>query len=69
MRLSFLTFGLLALGAIANPVKEDSSTTVEVAEKVACDGSHFIVSVQRYSLSHSKTDLVEKTMSDKIQEN
>jgi len=47
MRLSFLTFGLLALGAIANPVKEDTSTTVEVAEKVACDGSHFIVSVQR----------------------
>jgi hypothetical protein len=69
MRLSFLSFGLLALGAIANPVKEDSSTTVEVAEKVACDGSHFIVSVQRYCPLLSKLTLVEQTMSDKIQEN
>jgi len=47
MRLSFLSFGLLALRAMASSVKEDSSMTVEVAEKVSCDGSHFIVSVQR----------------------
>lgn len=49
MRLPFLSsLALLAFGAvIATPVKEESSTSVGVVEAVSCEGSHFIVSVQR----------------------
>jgi hypothetical protein len=45
-------FGLLALGSVASPLREESSVSVEVAEDVVADGSHFIVSVQRY-VTHS----------------
>jgi len=48
MRWSFLsTVALAVLGAVASPVQEESSMVVGVAEKVSCDGSHFIVTVQR----------------------
>jgi hypothetical protein len=51
MRWGFLsTLALVALGVVANPVQEESSMTVGIAETVSCDGSHFIVSVQRYSV-------------------
>ena len=50
MRFGFLsTFVLLLLGVVATPLQEESSTTVGVAEDVSCEGSHFIVSVQRYT--------------------
>ena len=49
MRLSFLSLAVFALGVVASPVKEETVTTVDVAEKVGCDDSHFIVSVQRYA--------------------
>ena len=50
MRFTFLsTFALLVLGAVvATPVQEESSLTVAVEETVSYEGSHFIVSVQRY---------------------
>ena len=37
----------LAGAALAGPIKEDSSMAVAVAEAPSCDGSHYIVSVQR----------------------
>jgi uncharacterized membrane protein len=37
----------LAGAALASPIKEDSSMAVAVAEAPSCDGSHYIVSVQR----------------------
>lgn len=46
--LSFLSTAVLALAIVASPIKEESSVSVEVAENVVCDGSHFIVSVRRY---------------------
>jgi len=33
--------------AVASPMQEDSSIAVAIAEASACDGSHYIVSVQR----------------------
>jgi len=48
--LSFVSFAAVAAllqGILASPIKEESSVSVEVAENVVCDGSHFIVSVQR----------------------
>jgi len=33
--------------AVASPIQEDSSIAVAVAEASACDGSHYIVSVER----------------------
>jgi len=49
MRVGFLSLlGLLVVGVVANPVREESMVTVDVAENIAGDGSHFIVSVQRY---------------------
>ena len=33
---------------VASPLQEETTTTVAVAEKASCEGSHFIVSVQRY---------------------
>jgi hypothetical protein len=53
MRFGFLCFAALVLGVVASPVQEESSTTVDVAEKIACDGSHYIVSVQRYGKTTS----------------
>jgi hypothetical protein len=48
MRVGFLSLvSLLVVGVVANPVKEELMVTVDVAENNACDGSHFIVSVQR----------------------
>lgn len=47
MRLSLLSVAVLALGAIASPLKEESMMTVGLSEKIGCDGSHFLVSVQR----------------------
>jgi hypothetical protein len=48
MRWGFLsTLALVVLGVVANPVQEESTMTVGIAETVSCDGSHFIVSVQR----------------------
>jgi hypothetical protein len=35
-------------GVVATPIKEDSVTSIDITERLACDGSHFIVSVQRY---------------------
>jgi len=49
MRWSVLsTLALLVVGTVASPVKEESSMTVDVAEIVTAEDSHFIVSVQRY---------------------
>jgi hypothetical protein len=42
------TLAVLVVGTVASPVKEESLTTVEVAEAVIAEDSHFIVSVQRY---------------------
>ena len=47
------TVALLAFGAVASPVKEESSTSIAFAEQVSCEGSHFIVTVQRYALDLS----------------
>lgn len=54
--LSFVSFAAVALlqGILASPIKEESSVSVEVAENVVCDGSHFIVSVQRYDFFRGK---------------
>ena len=49
--LSFLSFAVLALAGVASPIVEESSMSVAVAENIVCDGSHFIVSVQRYALT------------------
>lgn len=49
MRLGVLfSAAFLLWGAVATPVKEESVTSVDITEKLACDGSHFIISVQRY---------------------
>jgi hypothetical protein len=46
MRVDFWTCALLLVGGVvADPVKEESMMTVDVAENVVCDGS-----VQRFVL-------------------
>jgi len=45
-----LLWTALVLVVVANPIKEDSITTIDITERLACDGSHFIVSVQRYEI-------------------
>lgn len=75
MRFGFLsTFALLVFGVVvATPVKEESSTTIDVAENVSCEGSHYIVSVQRYlchqgSFNVFRTDDVKEDSGELIAE-
>jgi hypothetical protein len=75
MRLNLLSsLAFLVLGVAANPVKEESSTTVTLAENISCEGSHFIVSVQRcviltsHSLIFCRTDDVKEDSGELIAE-
>ena len=70
MRFAFLsTFALLVLGVVSTPLQEESSTIVGVAEDVSCQGSHFIVSVQRYTTTQAMLTYSEQMISKRIQEN
>jgi hypothetical protein len=56
--------GTLLSMVVATPVREESMMSVDVTERVACDGSHFIVSVQRYTYNRPAPPLtdLEQTM-------
>ena len=59
--LGLLSFALLALWSVASPLREESSVSVEIAEDIVSDGSHFIVSVQRYHILMKRMRLICRT--------